>query len=75
MQTLSIWTIGNNVIWERVNEPEVLAGSVLQCVTQSLEAPGSSHTGSSGFIMGVSLGLTLQRPSLVLGNPWKSMEM
>ena len=37
----------------------VLRGSVVECLTCSPEVLGLSCTGSSGFVMGVSLGKTL----------------
>ena len=44
----------------------VLYGSMVKCLTRNPEVLGSSHTGSSGFFVGVSLGKTLQNDSLVL---------
>ena len=46
----------------------VLRGSVVKCLTRNPGVLGSSRTGSSGFFVGVSLGKTLQSPSLVLEN-------
>ena len=43
-----------------------LRGSVVECMTCNLEAPGLSCTESSVFFVGVSLGKTFQNPSLDL---------
>ena len=51
----------------------VLHGSVVKCLTRNPGNLGSSHTGSSEFFMGVSLGQTLQSPSLVLVKPRNDM--
>ena len=51
----------------------VLYGSVVKCLTCNLGTLGSTHTGSSGTSMGVSLGKTLHSHSLVLGKPKKDM--
>ena len=52
----------------------VLRGSVLKCLTRNPRVLDSSRTGSSGFFfVGVSLGMTLQSPSLVLVQPRKDM--
>ena len=51
----------------------VLHGSVVKCLTHNPGILGSSHTGSSGFFMGVSLSKTLQSPSLVLVKPRKDI--
>ena len=51
----------------------VLRGSVVKCLTRNPEVLGSSRSGSSGFFVGVSLGETLQSPSLVLVKAWKDM--
>ena len=50
-----------------------MCGSVVKCLTHNPGVLSSSHTGSSGFFVGVSLGKTLQSPSLVLGKPKKDM--
>ena len=50
----------------------VLRGSVANCLTPNPGVLGLSHTGSSGFFVGVSLGKTLQSPSLVLVKPRKA---
>ena len=52
----------------------VLLGSVVKWWTHNQGVPGSSHTGSSGFLVGVSLGKTLQSPSLVQVKPRKDMK-
>ena len=46
--------------------PRRLKGKVFVCSPGVL---GSSYTGSSGFLVGVSLGKTLQSPSLKLEKP------
>ena len=52
----------------------VLRGSVVKCSTHNPGVPGSSCTGSSVFFfVGVSLGKTLESPSLVLVKPGKDM--
>ena len=47
------------------------AWSVVKCITCNLEAPGSSCTGSSGILVRVSLGKSLQSLSIVLVKPRK----
>ena len=47
-----------------------LPGSVVECLTRN---PGIYHTRSSWFFVGVSLGKTLQSPSLVLVKARKGM--
>ena len=51
----------------------VLRGSVVKCLTRNSGVLGSRHTGSSEFFVGVSLGQTLQSPSLVLVKPRKDI--
>ena len=51
----------------------VLRGSVVKYLTCNPVVLGSSRTGSSGFFVGVSMGKTLQSPSLVLVKPRKDM--
>ena len=53
----------------------VLRGSVVKCLTSNPGVLGSSSTGSSGIFEGVSLGKTLQSPSLVLVKPGKTWIM
>ena len=48
-------------------------GDVPACLTRCPGVMGSSCTGSSGFFVGISLGKTLQSPSLVLMKPRKDM--
>ena len=55
-------------IWTRV-----LRGSVVKCLTCNPGVLGSSHTESSEFFVGVTLGKTLRSPSLVLVKPRKDM--
>ena len=50
-----------------------LRGSVVVCLTRNPEVRGSSRIGTSAFFVGVSLGKTLQSPSLVLLKPRKDM--
>ena len=50
-----------------------LLGSVLKCLTRNAGVLGSSHTGSSGLFVGLSLGKTLQSPNLVMVKPRKDM--
>ena len=40
-------------------------GSVVKCLTHNSGVLDSSHTGSSGFFMGISSGKTLRSPSLL----------
>ena len=51
----------------------VLRGSVVKCLIRNPVVLGLSRTGSSEFFVGVSLGKTLQSPSLVLMKPRKDM--
>ena len=51
----------------------VLPDPVVKCLTFNPGFLGSSRTGSSEFFKGVSLGKTLQSPSLVLVKPRKDM--
>ena len=51
----------------------VLRGSVVKCLTRNPGVLGSCCTGSSGFFVAVSLGKTLQSPSLLLVKPRKDM--
>ena len=51
----------------------VLRGSVVKCLTRNPGVLGLSCTGSSEFFVGLSLGKTLQSPSLVLVKPRKDM--
>ena len=51
----------------------VLRGSVVKCLTRNPGVLGSSRTRSYGFFVGVSLGKTLQSPSLVLMKPRKDV--
>ena len=51
----------------------VSRGSVVKCLTRNPGVLGTSRTRSSGFFVGVSLGKTLQSPSLVLVKPRKDM--
>ena len=51
----------------------ILCGSVVKCLTPNPGILGWSHTESSGSFMGVSLGKTLQSPSLVLVKLGKDM--
>ena len=46
---------------------------MVKCLTRNQGVPGSSRTESSEFFVGVSLGKTLQNPSLVLVKPRKDM--
>ena len=48
-------------------------GSVVKCLICNPGVLGSSHTRSSGFFVGVSLGKTLLSPSLVLAKSRKDM--
>ena len=52
----------------------VLHSSVVKCLTRNPEVLGSSRTGSSVFFVGMSLGKTLQSPSLVLVKPRKDIK-
>ena len=51
----------------------VQRGSVVNCLTGNPGVLGLNHTGFSGFFIGVSLGNTLQSPSIVLVKPEKDM--
>ena len=51
----------------------VLRGSVVRCLTRNPGALDSSRTGSSRVFVGVSLGTTLQSPSLALVKHRKDM--
>ena len=51
----------------------VLPASVVECLTHNPGFLGSSHTGSSGVFMGLSLDRTLQNLSLVLVKSRKDM--
>ena len=51
----------------------ILHGPVVKCLTLNPGVLGLSGTGSSGLFVGVSLGKTLQSPSLVLVKPRKDM--
>ena len=51
----------------------VLHGLVVRCLTRNPGVLSSSCTGSFGFFLEVSLGKTLQSPSLVLVKPRKDM--
>ena len=51
----------------------VRRGSMVKCLNRNTGVLGSSRTGSSEFFAGVSLGKTLQSPSLVLVKPRKDM--
>ena len=51
----------------------VLRGSVVKRLTRNPGVLGSSRTRFSEFSIGVSLGKTLQSPSLVLVKPKKDM--
>ena len=51
----------------------VLHDSVVKCLTCNPGVLGWSRTYPLGFFMGVSLGKTLQSPSLVLVKPRKDM--
>ena len=51
----------------------VQCGSVVKCLTCNPGVLGSIHAGTAGFLMGVSLGKTLQSPILVLVKPMKEM--
>ena len=53
--------------------PGIPCGSVVICLTHNPGVLGSSHTGSSVFFVEVSLGKTLQSPSLVLLKPREDM--
>ena len=53
--------------------PGILCGSVVKCLTGNPGVLGSSCTGSYGFFVGVSLGKTLQSPSLILKKLRKGM--
>ena len=48
-------------------------GSVVKCLIHNPGVLGSSHTRSSGFFVGVSLGKALLSPSLVLAKSRKDM--
>ena len=48
---------------------DFVRGSVVKCLTPNPGVLGSSCTGSSRFFVGMSLGRTLQSPSLVLVKP------
>ena len=54
--------------WSRV-----LRGSVVKCLTRNPGVLGPNRTRFSGCFVGVSLGKTLQSPSLVLVKPRKDM--
>ena len=69
---------GRNVLYRlniRIQRPHlprwVLRGSVVKCLTRNPGVLGSRRTGSSEFFVRVSLGQTLQSPSLVLVKPRK----
>ena len=51
----------------------VLHDSVVKCLTRNSGVLGSSLTGPTEFLVGVSLGKTLQSPSLVLVKPRKDV--
>ena len=59
--------------WDSEAGEEILRGSELKCLTRNQGVLGLSRTGSSGFFVGVSLGKTLQSPSLVLVKLRKDM--
>ena len=50
-------------------QPGVLRHSVVKCLTRNPGVLDSSCIGSSGIFVGVSMGKTLQSPSLVLVGP------
>ena len=52
----------------------VLHCSVVKCLTLNPEVLGLSPTRCSDFFVGVSMGKTLQSPSLVLVKPRKEMD-
>ena len=52
---------------------EVLRGLVVKVLTHNPGVLGLSRTRSSGFFVGVSLGKTLQSPSLVVAKPRKDL--
>ena len=52
----------------------VLRGLVVKCLTHNPGVLGSSRTGSSGILERLSLGKTLQSPSLVLKKRRKDMD-
>ena len=51
----------------------VLCGSVVKCLTRNPGVLGSSRTDPLGFFVEMSLGKTLQSPSLTLVKPRKDM--
>ena len=51
----------------------ILPGSVVKCLTRNEGVLGSSRAGSYEIFVGVSLGMTLQSPSLVLVKSRKDM--
>ena len=55
------------------NHKGVLRCSMVECSTRNPGVLVSIRPGSSGFFVGVSLGKTLQSPSLVLVKPRKDM--
>ena len=52
-----------------------LCDTVAKRRSRDLGVPGSSLAGSTGFVLGVSLGKTLQSPNLVLVKPITDMKM
>ena len=60
--------IGNGAV---LKSSGVLRGSVVKCLTRNQGVLGSSRTRSYGFFVRVSLGKTLQSPSLALVKPSK----
>ena len=61
-------------IYSRTGKEGVPRGSVVKCLTRNPVVQGSSRTTSSGFFfVGVSVGQTLQSPSLIIVKPRKDM--
>ena len=54
-------------------EAMVMRGSVVKCLTHNPGVQGLSRIGYLWFLVGVSMGKTLQSPSLVLMKPRKDM--
>ena len=70
---MQAFTMGCNIL-ACIRDPTCicLLGSVIKYLTRNSGVLDSRRTGSSGFV-GVSLGKTLQSPSLVLVKPRKDM--
>ena len=61
--------ICNNIL----SKEAVLPCSVVERLTRNTRVLGSTRTGPSGVLMGVSLGKTLQSPCMVFEKPGKEM--